>query len=100
MDDKGYKYLLILAMLLWGGGWSALKIITPNLSVENIVFWRFFIMSLSFVPLMFFFKEPFFKQSVTDIHYLDALFAENCLEIEKIFLDLPEDEDDGELEFF
>ena len=45
-------------MLLWGGGWSALKIITPSLSVETIVFWRFFIMSLSFLPILFFMKKP------------------------------------------
>jgi len=45
-------------MILWGGGWSALKILTPELSVEIIVFWRFFIMSLSFIPIFFLFKTP------------------------------------------
>jgi len=45
-------------MILWGGGWSALKVLTPELSVEVIVFWRFFIMSLSFLPILFFFKKP------------------------------------------
>jgi len=45
-------------MILWGGGWSALKILTPELSVEIIVFWRFFIMSLSFIPILIYFKTP------------------------------------------
>ncbi len=58
MQDSSYKYLLILSMILWGGGWSALKVLTPELSVEVIVFWRFFIMSLTFLPILFFFKEP------------------------------------------
>lgn len=47
----------------------------------------------------------FIEHTAYDIHYLDASFAENCLEIEKIFLehqdDLDEDdEDDDSLEFF
>ena len=46
-------------MLLWGGGWSALKILTYELPMDVIVFWRFFIMSLAFVPLLYFFKIPF-----------------------------------------
>ena len=58
MSDLKYKYLLVLSMFLWGGGWSALKILTPELSVEIIIFWRFFIMSLSFLPILFFFKKP------------------------------------------
>ncbi len=59
MNSIHFTYLLILAMLLWGGGWSALKIITPNISMEVILFWRFFIMSLSFIPIIIFFKKSF-----------------------------------------
>lgn len=58
MSDSTYKYLLILSMILWGGGWSALKVLTPELSMEVIVFWRFFIMSLSFLPILLFFNRP------------------------------------------
>ena len=58
MKKNSFTYLLILAMLLWGGGWSALKILTKDLDMEVIVFWRFFIMSLSFIPILFFVKEP------------------------------------------
>ncbi len=45
-------------MFLWGGGWSALKIITNDLGVEVIMFWRFFIMSLAFIPILIFLKKP------------------------------------------
>ncbi|MCX6075322.1 MAG: DMT family transporter [Campylobacterales bacterium] len=58
MKTSTYSYLLILAMLLWAGGWSALKILTNDLSVDVIVFWRFFIMSLSFLPILYFLKIP------------------------------------------
>lgn len=58
MRTSSYSYLLVLSMLLWGGGWSALKILTQDLSVDVIVFWRFFIMSLSFLPILYFLKIP------------------------------------------
>lgn len=58
MKNSTYSYLLILSMFLWGGGWSALKIITPELGVDVIIFWRFFIMSLSFLPILYFLKVP------------------------------------------
>jgi len=45
-------------MLLWGGGWTALKILTYDLSMEVIIFWRFFLMTLSFLPILYFFKRP------------------------------------------
>jgi len=45
-------------MLLWGGGWTALKILTLDLPMDVIIFWRFFIMSLSFLPILYFFKTP------------------------------------------
>ena len=45
-------------MGLWGGGWTALKILTLKLPMDVIIFWRFFIMSLSFIPILYFFKTP------------------------------------------
>lgn len=45
-------------MLLWGGGWSALKLLTPHVSMEVLVFWRFFLMSLSFLPILYYLKKP------------------------------------------
>ncbi|MCD6172242.1 MAG: DMT family transporter [Sulfurimonas sp.] len=58
MKNSYFTYLLILAMFLWGGGWTALKILTVELPMETIVFWRFFIMSISFLPILYFLKVP------------------------------------------
>jgi len=49
---------MLLAMLLWGGGWSALKILTYELPMDVIIFWRFFLMSISFIPILYYFKKP------------------------------------------
>jgi len=45
-------------MFLWGGGWTALKILTISVPVEILSFWRFLIMFLSFIPILFYIKEP------------------------------------------
>lgn len=58
MKNSHFSYLLILAMFLWGAGWSALKILTESASVEVVVFWRFFLMTLSFIPILYFMKVP------------------------------------------
>ena len=63
MNNSYFTYLLILAMFLWGAGWSALKILTYDLPVEIIIFWRFFIMSLSFLPILYFVKKPLILNS-------------------------------------
>lgn len=60
MTNSSYKFtlLMLFAMLLWGGGWTALKISTESVGVEVLTLWRFVIMFLSFLPILFFFKEP------------------------------------------
>ncbi|QOY52262.1 DMT family transporter [Candidatus Sulfurimonas baltica] len=58
MPGINFTHLLVLSMLLWGGGWSALKILTYDLPVDIIIFWRFFLMSLSFIPILYFIKKP------------------------------------------
>lgn len=57
-EDRFYQWLLLLAMLLWGAGWTALKILTISMPMDVILFWRFFLMSLSFLPFLYFFKVP------------------------------------------
>jgi len=57
-ETQKFKYLLLLAMLLWGGGWTALKILTYTQTIEVIVFWRFFFMSLTFIPILYVFNQP------------------------------------------
>jgi len=53
-----FTFLLIFAMLLWGGGWTALKILTVSVGVEVLSLWRFIIMFFSFIPILFFLNEP------------------------------------------
>ena len=45
-------------MFLWGVGWTALKVLTVLLPMDVIVFWRFFFMSLAFLPILYFLKIP------------------------------------------
>jgi drug/metabolite transporter (DMT)-like permease len=49
---------MIIAMALWGGGWPALKIVTEHQGVEVVTFWRFFIMTLAFVPILVWWRRP------------------------------------------
>jgi len=68
---------MIFAMLLWGGGWTALKILTYHLPMDVIVFWRFFLMSLSFLPILYYFKQPV----VINFKNLKYIFASSLLNI-------------------
>jgi len=45
-------------------------------------------------------KAIFIDQSTDDIHYFDASFANNCIEIEALFHKDEFETDDGDLEFF
>ena len=58
MKNSHFIALLVLSMFLWGGGWTALKILTYELELSVIIFWRFFLMSLSFLPILVFVKQP------------------------------------------
>lgn len=50
--------LMVLAMVLWGGGWPALKILTESVSWEVATFWRFAVMSIAFIPVLWWYKKP------------------------------------------
>ncbi|MFT7861187.1 MAG: DMT family transporter, partial [Sulfurimonas sp.] len=50
--------LMVLAMFFWGSAWSALKILTYELPMDVVVFWRFFFMTLAFIPVLIYFKKP------------------------------------------
>jgi drug/metabolite transporter (DMT)-like permease len=49
---------MILAMVFWGAGWPALKIVTEYQSVEVVTFWRFFLMFIAFIPLLIWWRKP------------------------------------------
>ncbi len=69
MKNNHFTYLLVLAMFLWGGGWSALKMLTQSLPMDIIVFWRFFIMSISFLPILYFLRIPL-KINSSNLKYI------------------------------
>lgn len=46
-------------MMLWGGGWPALKILTESVSWEVATFWRFALMTLAFIPVLMWYPKPF-----------------------------------------
>ena len=68
-EDKSYHYLLLLAMFLWGGGWTALKILTVQLPMDVIIFWRFFLMSVSFIPILYFMRIPL-NLNISSVKYI------------------------------
>lgn len=45
-------------MMLWGGGWPALKILTESVSWEVATFWRFALMTLAFIPVLIWYRKP------------------------------------------
>ena len=45
-------------MFLWGAGWPALKVLTYEIPVEVVSFWRFFLMIFAFLPILYFLKKP------------------------------------------
>lgn len=58
LSTAGFIFLMVLAMLTWGVSWPSGKLITGLARVEVIIFWRYFITSLSIIPLLFIFKQP------------------------------------------
>lgn len=74
MREQYFTLLLIFAMFLWGVGWSALKFLTPNISYEVISFWRFLIMFISFLPILFLIKEPIKVTKKNSLYILIGAF--------------------------
>jgi len=53
-----FNFLIVIAMIIWGGSWVSAKAIADAMPPETLTFWRFFVSFLSMLPVMFFFKEP------------------------------------------
>lgn len=51
--------LLFFAMLSWGISWSNAKVVGEYLPSKTIMFWRFFIASLSLMPVVFIYSIKF-----------------------------------------
>ncbi|HQS67678.1 MAG TPA: DMT family transporter [Sulfuricurvum sp.] len=50
---------MIFSMMLWGAGWPVLKILSQSVSWEVATFWRLAIMSLAYIPVLWWTKKPF-----------------------------------------
>ncbi|PLX70909.1 MAG: hypothetical protein C0602_05260 [Denitrovibrio sp.] len=57
---NGLLYLLLtVGMVSWGESWISAKVLTRFAEPEVLVFWRFFITWLTFIPVMFIMKKSF-----------------------------------------
>ena len=59
MKDLKLNILMVIAMLTWGLSWTNAKIIGEYSDPPLIMLWRFFIASLSFIPILYFSKNNF-----------------------------------------
>jgi len=50
-NDLLFPFLMGTAMFFWGGSWVSAKVITNGVPSEVLVFWRFLITFLSYLPL-------------------------------------------------
>lgn len=57
-NNTWFAVIIIVAMLFWGGSWTSAKIITTSAASEVLVFWRFLVTFLSFIPLIFIMRIP------------------------------------------
>ena len=59
-DTKNFFFfLLFLAMIGWGGSWVNVKVLSSYVTPFELVFVRFFITSISMIPLLLYLKKSF-----------------------------------------
>lgn len=51
---------MVFAMMTWGAGWPVLKILSENVSWEVATFWRLALMSIAFLPVLWWNKKPLY----------------------------------------
>ncbi|WP_022850579.1 DMT family transporter [Limisalsivibrio acetivorans] len=59
MNNTLLLLLMPVVMLSWGGSWVNGKILVDFTTPEELVFWRFFLTALTFLPVMLWLKESF-----------------------------------------
>lgn len=52
-------FLLVLGMISWGMSWISAKLLTGIAEPEVLVFWRFFITWVTYIPVMYIIREKF-----------------------------------------
>ncbi|MDP2077054.1 MAG: DMT family transporter [Sulfuricurvum sp.] len=70
---------MLFSMMLWGAGWPVLKILSESVSWEVATFWRLALMTLAYLPVLWWNKKPLYLVksawiSVTMSGLLYALF--------------------------
>jgi len=56
--DSLFILMLIVAMLFWGGGWTATKLVADDAHILVLSFWRYFVTFLALLPLVVWLKKP------------------------------------------
>jgi len=51
---------MLVSMMLWGAGWPVLKILSGSVSWEVLTFWRLALMSLAYLPVLWWNKKPLY----------------------------------------
>jgi len=59
MSNGMLYFFLTLGMICWGESWISAKLLAGIAKPEALVFWRFFITWLTFIPVLYLFKQPF-----------------------------------------
>jgi drug/metabolite transporter (DMT)-like permease len=49
---------MLFSMMLWGAGWPVLKILSQSVSWEVATFWRLALMSIAYIPILWWNKKP------------------------------------------
>ncbi|MDP1784353.1 MAG: DMT family transporter, partial [Sulfuricurvum sp.] len=49
---------MVFSMMIWGAGWPVLKILSESVSWEVATFWRLALMSIAFIPVLWWNKKP------------------------------------------
>ncbi|TCT16223.1 drug/metabolite transporter (DMT)-like permease [Natranaerovirga pectinivora] len=79
MKKNTYFYILmIVSMTFWGGSWTSGKIISQSASPEILIFWRFFITFISFVPVVLYLKVPL---KLNKKGFIQVLIGAVCLAV-------------------
>jgi drug/metabolite transporter (DMT)-like permease len=49
---------MLFSMMLWGAGWPVLKMLSVSVSWEVVTFWRLALMSVAYLPVLWWNKKP------------------------------------------
>jgi len=59
MSDVLFYLMMVLAMVSWGESWVSAKVVAKMASPEVLMFWRFFLTFISYIPVMIYLKQTF-----------------------------------------